>query len=78
MSKQIMDWSFTNTFKNTVHFPKKGIISYNGSLLSYLAIVARESKIPVIKGVNLELKNLKPGDLVEINDQLAKFEKSNS
>lgn len=45
----------------------KGIISEQGGLLSHLAIVARESQIPVIVKVDLNQLGLKIGDKIEID-----------
>lgn len=45
----------------------KGIISENGGLLSHLAIMARESSIPVIVGIDLKATGINIGDNIEID-----------
>ena len=44
-----------------------GIVSTNGGLLSHLAIVAREKRIPVVVGFSLGENDVKIGDNIEIN-----------
>ena len=52
----------------TQYFPRiSGIISNNGGLLSHLAIVAREQKIPVVVGCRIEKSSFTFGDQVQIN-----------
>lgn len=52
----------------TKYFPRiKGIVSETGGLLSHLAIVARESKIPVIANFNLIQKDIHLGTIVKID-----------
>lgn len=52
----------------TEYFPRiKGIVSEDGGLLSHLAIMARESGIPVIVNIDLARDNLKLGDIISIN-----------
>lgn len=53
----------------------KGIISNNGSLLSHLAILAREKKIPAIVGVSLSKIGLKKGDRVKIDGNTGKIKR---
>lgn len=50
------------------HFDKiKGIVSENGSLLSHLAILARERKVPVVVNFVLEKENILLDDKVSID-----------
>ena len=42
----------------------QGIVSEKGGLLSHLAIMARESSIPVITNFNLHASNIKLGDKI--------------
>lgn len=52
----------------TEYFPHiKGIISEQGGLLSHLAIMARESGIPVIVNVDLSKADFKLGDTITID-----------
>jgi len=52
----------------TRHFDKIiGIVSENGGVLSHLAIIAREKKIPVIVDFNFESSDFKIGDNIKIN-----------
>ncbi|MFH1218629.1 MAG: PEP/pyruvate-binding domain-containing protein, partial [Candidatus Peregrinibacteria bacterium] len=52
----------------TKYFPKiKGIVSEEGGLLSHLAIMARESHIPVVTNFNLNISSKKLGDNVKID-----------
>lgn len=44
-----------------------GLISEKGSLLSHTAIVGRELGIPVVVGIENATKNLKSGDIVELD-----------
>jgi len=44
-----------------------GIVSENGSMLSHLAIMARERNLPVVVGVQLPYGNIKVGTSIEIN-----------
>lgn len=44
-----------------------GIVSARGGLLSHLAIIAREKKLPVISGVDLKKENINLLDEVEID-----------
>lgn len=60
----------------TQYFGKiKGIVSESGGLLSHLAIVARESKMPIV--VNFDIKNssIQFGDFVEINGSTGEIKK---
>ena len=58
------------------HFDQiAGIVSENGGLLSHLAIVAREQKIPVIAGFSLGKMGINLGDLVKIDGKTGKIEK---
>jgi len=60
----------------TKYFDKiSGIASENGGLLSHLAIIARESNIPVIIGFSLSNSVLKLGDYVQIDGSNGKIEK---
>ncbi|MFA7278105.1 MAG: PEP/pyruvate-binding domain-containing protein [Candidatus Gracilibacteria bacterium] len=56
----------------------KGIISEDGGLLSHLAIMARESGIPVIVGASLTKEQIQLGDMVEINGSTGKIQKIDS
>ena len=62
----------------TTYFDKiSGIVSNNGGLLSHLAIVARESNIPVIVGVSLNTTQIKIGDKIQIDGSQGKISKIN-
>lgn len=52
-----------------------GIVSTNGSLLSHLAILAREKNIPVVVGVNLKEGGIKIGDRISINGSTGDIKK---
>lgn len=52
----------------------KGIVSEQGGMLSHLAIIAREHKLPVI--TNFEIGSIKPGDEVKIDGSTGKIQKS--
>jgi phosphohistidine swiveling domain-containing protein len=52
----------------TMYFDKiSGIVSNNGGMLSHLAIMARENKIPVVVGYSLADETIKLGDNVQID-----------
>jgi len=54
----------------TEYFPKiSGILSDTGSLLSHLAIVAREEGIPVISNVDMARISIKPGDRIKMDSR---------
>lgn len=60
----------------TKFFPQiKGIISEQGSLLSHLAIIARECGMPVIVNFNLSESNLKEGDTLEMDSSKGEVKK---
>jgi phosphohistidine swiveling domain-containing protein len=50
-----------------------GIISKNGSLLSHLAILAREKSIPVVVGFSLRESSINLGDIVQIDGRSGKI-----
>ncbi|MFH1253411.1 MAG: PEP-utilizing enzyme [Candidatus Uhrbacteria bacterium] len=52
-----------------------GIISEQGSLLSHLAIVAREQKVPVVVNFSLTDSGLTFGDQIEINGSTGEWQK---
>ncbi len=61
----------------TKYFDKiVGILSNNGSMLSHLAIVAREKNIPVIVGFSIVGGDIKIGDNVQIDGDSGKILKS--
>lgn len=53
----------------------RGIVSEKGGLLSHLAIMARENKIPVIVGFNLNNSCVKLGDKIKIDGSVGEIEK---
>lgn len=53
----------------------KGIVSESGSLLSHLAIVAREKNVPVLIGLDLEKSDLKFGDRAELDSSSREIRK---
>lgn len=60
----------------TKFFPQiKGIISEQGSLLSHLAIIARECGMPVIVNFNLNKSDLQKGDMIEIDAEKGEVKK---
>lgn len=60
----------------TRYFPQiKGIVSETGGLLSHLAIVARESKIPIIANFNLTQKDIHLGTIVKIDGSTGTIQK---
>lgn len=61
----------------TKYFPQiKGIVSETGGLLSHLAIVARESKIPIIANFNLSQKDIHLGTMVKIDGSTGTIQKT--
>ena len=44
-----------------------GIVSYNGGLLSHLAIMARENRIPIVVGFSIAKSGIRTGDMVQID-----------
>lgn len=52
----------------------RGIVSEQGGMLSHLAIIARERKLPVI--TNFEIGEIKTGDKIEIDGNIGKIKKS--
>jgi pyruvate,water dikinase len=52
-----------------------GIIAENGSLLSHLAIVARENRIPVMINVDIHKLKLKIGDKVNMDGKKVEIKK---
>lgn len=52
----------------------KGIVSEQGGMLSHLAIIAREHKLPVV--TNFEIGEIKIGNKIEIDGSIGKIEKS--
>jgi len=50
-----------------------GIISVQGSLLSHLAIVARERKIPVVANYQQSIYKLKNGDRIKLDCDLGEI-----
>lgn len=52
-----------------------GIVSENGGMLSHLAIIAREQKIPVVVGFVMGRNNINPGDIIIIDGGNGKVEK---
>lgn len=60
----------------TRHFGKlNGIISSQGGLLSHLAIIARENKLPVVVGFDFESSQIQLGDMVEIDGDTGSIKK---
>ena len=51
----------------------RGIVTDKGSILSHAAIVSRELKKPCIVGTGLATKNLKDGDLIEMDAKTGKI-----
>ena len=64
---EILSPDLTECFDNIV-----GIISDNGGLLSHLAIMAREKKIPAIVGFSLDESKIKIGDEVRMDGSKGK------
>ena len=58
------------------HFDKiSGIVSENGGILSHLAIIAREQKIPVVIGFSIGQNNINLGDMLKIDGNNGRVEK---
>ncbi len=52
----------------TRHFGRVGgIVAEHGGLLSHLAIVARERRLPVVANFPLSQRDVRPGDVVDLN-----------
>ena len=52
-----------------------GIVSESGGMLSHLAIVAREKKMPVVVNVRLEVSKIKLGERISIDGECGKWNK---
>ena len=52
-----------------------GIASSQGGLLSHLAIIARENKLPVVVGFDFDSSDIQIGDIVEIDGEKGKIKK---
>ena len=73
-NKQIILYTEILSPDLTVYFDKiSGIISNNGSLLSHLAIIAREKNIPVVVGFSLNDNKLQIGDNIQIDGSEGKI-----
>ena len=63
----------------TIYFDRIfGIVSNNGGLLSHLAIMAREKKIPMVVGFVIANSKIKIGDNVQIDGSIGEIKKFDS